>query len=124
MMRWLLVLLLAATASTGACRSELELPAADVDAERFEARGRVVAVRATELDIYHERIPSLRTALGKLEPMEPMTMVFGATTSAPIEGIAVGDLVRVEFTANYKRRPQMRLVSIEKLPPDTQLALP
>ena len=120
-MRWLLVLLLAATA----CRSDgPDLPTADLTAERFEARGRVVAVRPTELDIYHERIASIRTALGKLEPMEPMTMVFAATTNAPIKGIAVGDIVRVEFTANYKTRPQMRLVAIEKLPADTPLQLP
>lgn len=119
MMRWLLVLLLVASA----CRSEPALPPADLAAERFEARGRVVAVRATELDIHHERIASLRTALGKLEPMDPMTMVFGATTNASIQGIAVGDIVRVEFTANYKERPQMRLVSIERLPAATPLRL-
>lgn len=83
-----------------------------------------MAVRATELEIHHERIESIRTALGKLEPMEPMTMVFAATTNAPIQGIAVGDVVRVEFTANYKTRPPMHLVSIEKLPATTPLALP
>jgi Cu/Ag efflux protein CusF len=112
-------------ASATACRSkDGDLPAADLSAERFSARGRVVAVRATELDIHHERIPSIRTALGELEPMEPMTMVFAATTNASIEGIEVGDVVRVDFTTNYKTRPSMRLVAIDKLPADTPLELP
>lgn len=121
-MRWLFVVLLV-TASAFACRSDRDLPTADLTAERFTARGRVVAVRATELEIHHERIESIRTALGKLEPMDPMTMVFAATTNAPIQGIEVGDVVRVEFTVNYKTRPPMHLVRIEKLPADTPLAL-
>lgn len=121
-MRWLLALALFA-ASAGACRSE-QLPAADLSAERFSARGRVTAVRATEVEIHHERIASLRTAHGTLEPMDPMTMVFAATRSAPVQGIAVGDIVRVEFTTNYKTRPPLHLVTIEKLPADTPLDLP
>lgn len=124
-MRWLyVVLLVAATASTFACRSDrAALPTADLTAERFTARGRVVTVRATELEIRHERIESIRTALGKLEPMEPMTMTFAATTNASIQSIEVGDVVRVEFTVNYKTRPPLHLVTIEKLPADTPLEL-
>lgn len=124
-MRWILaVLLIATSASTLACRSDpAALPSADLAAERFTTRGRVVAVRATELEIRHERIESMRTALGKLEPMDPMTMVFAATTNASIAGIEVGDVVRIEFTANYKTRPPLHLVSIEKLPRDTPLEL-
>jgi Cu/Ag efflux protein CusF len=124
--RWLFVLLMiVATATASACRSDrAALPTADLTAERFSTRGRVMAVRATELEIYHERIESMRSALGKLEPMDPMTMVFAATTNASIEGIAVGDLVRVEFTTNYKTRPPLHLVAIEKLPADTPLELP
>lgn len=120
-MRWLVIVLL--LVAPAGCRSD-ELPAADLTAERFSARGRVVAVRATEVEIHHERIPSLRTALGKLEPMEPMTMVFAASRNAPVTGLAVGDVVRVEFTTNYKTRPPMHLVAIEKLPAETPLELP
>jgi Cu/Ag efflux protein CusF len=122
----LAVLLTAASvgAAASACRSEgTPLPAADLSAERFSTRGRVMAVRSTELEIHHERIESMRSALGKLEPMDPMTMVFGATTNAPIRGIGVGDIVRIEFTANYRTRPALRLVDIEKLPADTTLVL-
>jgi Cu/Ag efflux protein CusF len=117
-MRWLLGLALVT-----ACGSE-SLPAADLDAERFTARGRVTAVRSTEVEIHHERIDSIRTALGTLEPMDPMTMVFAATQNARVDGIAVGDIVRVEFTTNYKIRPPLRLVAIDKLPAETRLALP
>jgi Cu/Ag efflux protein CusF len=123
-MRKLVVVVLVAMCAGAGCRGEQELPAADLAAERFTARGRVMAVRATELEIHHERIDSIRTALGTLEPMDPMTMVFAATTSAPIKGIEVGDLVRVEFTTNYKTRPPLHLIAIEKLPAGTQLELP
>jgi Cu/Ag efflux protein CusF len=124
-MRKLVVVVLVAMCAAAGCRGDdATLPAADLAAERFTARGRVMAVRATELEIHHERIESIRTALGTLEPMDPMTMVFAATTSAPIKGIAVGDSVRVEFTTNYKIRPPLRLVAIEKLPAGTQLELP
>ena len=89
---------------------------ADLAAERFSARGRVTAVHARELEIDHERIEKIRTFDGKLEPMEPMTMVFSATTNASIAGFAVGDRVRFEFTVHYKEPPTLRLISIEKVP--------
>jgi len=109
----------------GACRSDgAELPSADLAAERFSARGRVTGVHAKALEIHHERIASMRTFDGKLEAMEPMTMVFSATTSASIAGLSVGDPVRFDFTVHYKNPPTLRLIAIEKLPADTPLALP
>lgn len=104
------------------CRGA-DLPAADLGAERFATRGKIMKIDGHTLDIQHEHIAKLRTVDGTLEPMEPMTMVFSATSSAPIEGIAVGDLVKLEFTTHYRTDAVLRLVSIEKLPPGTQLEL-
>lgn len=76
------------------------------------------------IDIFHEHMPRIMTALGTLGEMPPMTMSFSATTAAPIDKIAVGDPVKIEFTTHYKTRAPLRLVSIEKLPAGTALVLP
>jgi Cu/Ag efflux protein CusF len=107
-----------------ACSSTESLPAVDLAAERFTTRGRVTKVHAAQLEIHHERIAQIRTFEGKLEPMEPMTMVFSATANASIDGFAVGDAVKIEFTVSYKQPPPLRLVTIEKLPAGTKLEVP
>lgn len=106
------------------CGGSPELPAADLTAERFTTRGKVTAIEGNTLNIFHEHIPKMRTVDGTLEEMAPMTMVFSATTAAPVGGIAVGDAVKVEFTTHYGQPHVLRLVSIEKLPAETKLALP
>jgi hypothetical protein len=98
-------------------------PAHDPGADRISARGRVTEVRSDGLLIFHERIDKMRSVTGKIEPMDPMAMVF-TSGSTSIAGIAAGDLVRFDFTVDYKKPPPLRLVSIEKLPPDTKLELP
>jgi Cu/Ag efflux protein CusF len=106
------------------CGDRTELPATDLTAERFATRGRVMKVEAQSLDIFHEHMPKIRTMDGTLAEMPPMTMQFAATTAAPIDKIAVGDAVKLEFTTHYRTPSPLRLVSIEKLPPGTELALP
>lgn len=106
-----------------ACKGA-DLPAADLTAERFATRGKVMKIEGHNLDIAHEHIAKMRTVDGTLEPMEPMTMVFSATSAAPASGIAVGDLVKLEFTTHYRTDAVLRLVSIEKLPAETTLELP
>jgi hypothetical protein len=97
----------------------------DPNAERFSARGRITAVRDDAVEIFHERIPKIRTVTGKLEPMEPMVMVFAATSGAPIGDLRAGDAVRFDFTVEYKKPPPpLRLIAIEKLPSGTALDLP
>lgn len=104
------------------CRGT-DLPAADLTAERFATRGKVVAIDGTTLQIHHEHMPKIRTVDGTLEEMPSMTMVFSATASAPITGIEVGDAVKVEFTTHYRTDAVLRLISLEKLPVGTKLAL-
>jgi len=101
-----------------------ELPAPDLGAERFATRGKVMRIEGNTLHIQHEHISKIRTVDGTLEEMPPMTMVFSATTVAPIDGIAVGDAVAIEFTTHYRTEAVLRLVSIRTLPAGTELALP
>jgi hypothetical protein len=107
-----------------ACGSGSTTPAHDPGTERFSSRGRVAGVRGDALEIFHERIPKIRTVTGKYEPMDPMIMVFAATPTAPIAGFVAGDAVRFDFTVDYKKPPPLRLVAIEKLPSGTTLDLP
>jgi Cu/Ag efflux protein CusF len=118
LLRCLLVLALSA-----GCGGK-ELPASDPTAERFSTRGKVMKIEGHTVDIFHEHIPRILTVDGTFEPMAPMTMHFSATQQAPLGGIAVGDAVKIEFTTHYKTDAVLRLVSIEKLPPGTELALP
>ncbi len=115
-MRWLFLIALVA------CKDPL--PAADPNGERFATRGKVMKIEADSVDIFHEHIPKIRTVDGTLEPMEPMTMHFSATATAPLTGIAVGDAVAVEFSTHYRTDAVLRLISIQKLPPGTALTLP
>jgi hypothetical protein len=107
-----------------ACGDRTELPATDLAAERFATRGKVMKIEGDTFDILHEHMPKIRTFDGTLGEMPPMTMQFSATASAPGRGIAVGDAVKIEFTTHYRTPSALRLVSIEKLPPGTELALP
>ena len=118
-LRWLSLVL----AVLFAC-GDRELPATDLTGERFATRGKVMKIEGSTLHIFHEHMSKIRTLDGTLEAMSPMTMVFSATTRAPIAGIAVGDAVKLEFTTHYRTEAVLRLVSIEKLPPGTELALP
>lgn len=106
------------------CGGGKELPAADLTAERFTTRGKVMKIEGHTIDIFHEHMPRILTVDGTHEEMSPMTMHFSATASAPLAGIAVGDAVKIAFTAHYKTDAVLRLVSIEKLPADTKLTLP
>lgn len=98
-------------------------PAAAGPTETFRSRGRIERVSKQELDIHHERIPSIRKYDGTLGPMDSMTMAFATSASAPSAGLAAGDLVQFEFSVHYDAPPTLRLASIAKLPPDTKLEL-
>ena len=118
------VVLLLALAPLGCRESGAPVPTADLTAERFATRGKVVAIEGTDIEILHEHIAKLRLADGTIGEMPPMAMQFSATDAASIGGLAVGDAVKLEFTTHYRQPPRLRLVAIEKLPAGTKLAIP
>lgn len=113
-----LVSLLALVAACGDQRSTSR-PAA----EQFEARGRIAAISAREVEIHHERIAAIRTFDGKLAPMASMTMPFG-TAGVSTAGLAAGDLVSFAFSVHYDAGPTLRLTRLDRLPAGTTLELP
>lgn len=113
-----------AAVTLAACADKEPVPKADLAAERFTTRGKVTGIEGRTVDIFHEHIAKLRLADGAYGEMPPMTMTFSATDAAPIRGVAVGDAVKIEFTTHYQQPPRLRLISIEKLPAGTTLALP
>jgi hypothetical protein len=81
------------------------------------------AVRDTELEIHHERSsPANRAGQARADGPDDDGVRGHDQRADPGDG--VGAIVGLEFTANYKTRPALRLVEIEKLPSTTPLQLP
>ena len=75
-----------------------------------------------ELFIHHEAIPSFVNIDGEVQGMDSMAMPFPVDEAALPGDLQVGDKVSFEFEVNWTGSPPMRLLSLEKLPPETLLA--
>jgi hypothetical protein len=87
---------------------------------QYTVRGKIVGVGA-KLDIHHEAIPTYKHRDGKVRGMASMVMSFAPNEKTP--PVVVGDLVTMTFTVHWDSDPGTRIVTLEKLPPDTKLAL-
>lgn len=124
-MQQVFALVLALCVFAPACRDKAaDAPArTSTPSEVFHTRGKIVGLSKKTLDLHHERIAAIRGFDGTIKPMESMTMPFGRNGTS-FEGLAVGDIVEISFTAHYDSDPTLRLVTLAKLPADTKLALP
>ncbi len=77
---------------------------------------------AQELFIHHEAIPTFVNIDGEVQGMGSMAMPFPVDEAALPSDLQVGDKVSFEFEVNWTGSPPMRLLSVEKLPPETLLA--
>lgn len=77
---------------------------------------------AQELLIHHEAIPTFVNIDGEVQGMDSMAMPFPVDEAALPEDLQVGDKVSFEFEVSWTGSPPMRLLSLEKLPPETLLA--
>ena len=117
------LLLLFATVVAGACSRKEELPPPDAT---YTVRARVVSLPPAgggEMLLHHEEIPDFRERDGTRSGMKSMTMPFTPAEGLDLSGIAVGDKVRMTFEVRWNARPLLRIVKLEKLPPDTKLEL-
>ncbi len=82
---------------------------------------------ASELMIRHEAINDFVDGRGDVVGMNAMTMPFPAIApSVALDGLAVGDKIAFEFSNTWSgpesaRRPGWTIISVEKLPPETEL---
>ncbi len=89
-------------------------------AAQYTVRGKIVGV-GPKLDIHHEAIPTYKHRDGQVKGMTSMVMAFAPNEKMP--AVAVGDLVSFTFTVHWDSDPGTRIVTLEKLPPDTKLVL-
>ncbi len=72
--------------------------------------------------LHHEAVPDFVDAFGDTLTMKSMTMGFALGSVDP-STVAKGDVVEVHFHTDWDTKPTLRIDSIKKLPPDTQLDL-
>ncbi len=72
--------------------------------------------------LHHESVPDFIDAFGDKLTMKSMTMGFALGSVNPAS-VAAGDKVEVGFHTDWDAKPTLRIDSIKKLPPDTQLDL-
>lgn len=101
-----------------ACGKKDEAPAG----KSYTVRGSIDSIPADGKTLYikHEAIPGFVNAMGKSSTMESMVMGF-AVDAVSIEGLAVGDILELQFHTDWKAKPALRLDKITKLPADTAL---
>ena len=99
----------------------------------YIVRGRIAqlpdpARPLAELQIHHEAIPDFRGRDGEIMQradgttgMQEMIMPFPLGTGVTLEGVSIGDEVRVHFTVQWTASPPYFVTKLEKLPAGTRL---
>lgn len=112
-----------------ACSTPPETPStASSEARTYEVRGLVQKLpngatpAPQEILIRHEAIPDFVDIHGQQVGMDAMTMPFPVTQPALVDGIAVGDKISFQFEVSWESSPPLRMKTIEKLPPETELS--
>jgi hypothetical protein len=113
-----------AFASTG-CRKGERAEKADKPDHVYTIRGQVVELPdpkrpTTEFVIKHEAIDDFADSNGMIVGMGTMEMPFPPAKGVSLDGIAVGDIVQLQFGVWYKPS-RWHALSVKKLPPDTRL---
>jgi Cu/Ag efflux protein CusF len=117
MRSWLGCWICAAIVAGAGCHDRDRAPVGSaVAAERYEARGRIVAIDGDRVDIHHERLAAIRGWDGKVKPMDSMVMPFTAIDGVSLAGFAPGDPIRFAFEVHYEESPTLRLVKLDRLP--------
>ena len=91
----------------------------------YSARGVVRQVPVPpgqELYIHHEEIPDFVNIDGEVQGMGSMAMPFPISETPLPPDLKAGDKVAFQFEVQWNGSPPMRLLSLEKLPPETVLS--
>jgi hypothetical protein len=120
-----------------ACSNETEVATQEAresaNVSFYSVRGRVMQIPSpaepkAEFQVYHEAIPAFKANANEAEPtgMNAMAMPFPVGEALSLEGVEVGDIVRVEFLVEYDPETGdlvgWEATEVEKLPADTELS--
>jgi hypothetical protein len=87
----------------------------------YTGRGEIVRLPAAgEVYIRHEAMPEFVNAFGEQSGMMSMSMGF-AIEAVPMDGVAIGDKVEIDFVTDWDLKPALRLTALRTLPPETEL---
>lgn len=75
-----------------------------------------------EFIVHHETIPDYRSINGSIG-MNEMAMPIPVPDRSVLEGIAIGDKIELTFGERFEPDQAMGVISIKKLPADTELNL-
>ena len=108
------------------CSSESSSADDDRAPHTYTVRGQVkaVSVETKELQFHHEAIPTFVNAKGKQTGMMAMVMPFHVlddVKGVKLAELAAGDKVEIAFSTHWKTRPTLRITSITRLTPETEL---
>lgn len=91
----------------------------------YIVRGRVLKLPDGSIDdgfyAYHEPIPDYVSMNGK-RGMPAMAMPFAVPDPTVLDGLAVGDVVEIEYGETFEPKVKQGVISITKLPADTVLS--
>ncbi|MEM9557645.1 MAG: copper-binding protein [Acidobacteriota bacterium] len=93
----------------------------------YETRGIVrqlpdASLPGSELMVHHEAIDSFVDSSGETVGMGSMAMPFPLADAAMLEGLEVGDRVRMVFTVDWDGSPPLEVIELEALPADSRLS--
>jgi hypothetical protein len=96
------------------------------DKMTYTVRGEVTQLpepgaEGSDLMVRHEPIPDFKNAKGEVVGMNAMTMPFPVSNDVSLDGIAVGDKVRLTFEVQFQPATSFVTTEIDRLPPDTEL---
>lgn len=79
------------------------------------------SVPGTSFTVHHEPVPDFVDSSGETVGMDAMAMPFPVADDDLLEGVEVGDRVRMTFEVDWDGSPPMQVVELEELPADTAL---
>lgn len=74
-----------------------------------------------QIRIRHEPLPDFVGFDGEVVGMASMTMPFPLADAVDVAGVEEGDKVEMTFEVRWEGSPPLRVVALERLPPETQL---
>ena len=92
----------------------------------YTTRGIVVSLPGEkayeEFIVHHETIPTYQSINGSVG-MNEMAMSFPVPDQSILEGLAVGDKIELVFGERFEPKHRIGVISVKKLPAETELNL-
>ncbi|HVS16134.1 MAG TPA: hypothetical protein VMV46_19625 [Thermoanaerobaculia bacterium] len=96
---------------------------AESPSRRYELRGQILTTQGHIVQIFHEPIHDYVDESGAVVGMDSMVMTWPLGDGVDADGLAATDVVAFVLEVDWDRSPSAVVVSLEPLPPETELEL-